>query len=92
MCSFFLTSNDMTESLRLLYQKHRVKKVNSIFIYVNIRFFFRIVVKPFFDFRLIKGLLYFSIFNRSEFSVQKRWNADVFEKMPEYEKNCSLIS
>lgn len=71
MCSFFLTSNNMSESLRLLCQKHRVKKFNSIFIYVNIRSFFRMVVKPFFDFRLIKRLLYFSIFNRPEFSVQK---------------------
>ncbi|WP_078127624.1 OmpA family protein [Leptospira alexanderi] len=87
MCSFFLTSNDISKNLRLLYQKHQVKKFSSTFIYVNLRSFSRIAVKPFSGFRIIKRLLYFPAFHRSEFSARKRWNADVFDKMPGYEKN-----
>ncbi|MBE8400008.1 OmpA family protein [Leptospira borgpetersenii] len=101
MYSFFLTLNGVSKNLRLLYQKHRVKKFSSTFIYsapktrgwtepyVNFRSFFRIVAKSFSDFRGMKKLSYFPAFHRSEFLYRKKWNTDIFDKMPKYEKNLS---
>ncbi|EMG00089.1 hypothetical protein LEP1GSC123_2063 [Leptospira borgpetersenii str. 200701203] len=101
MYSFFLTLNGVSKNLRLLYQKHRVKKFSSTFIYntpktrgwtgfyANFRSYFRIVVKSFSGFRGIKKLSYFPAFHRAEFLYRKKWNTDIFDKMPEYEKNLS---
>ncbi|AXR59998.1 OmpA family protein [Leptospira mayottensis] len=94
MYSFFLTSNDMFKNLRFLYQKYGVKKFNSIFICVDLRSFFWIAVKLFSGFRIIKELLCLPAFHRSEFTYRKRWNVDIFDKIPEYDKNlpsCFVI-
>ncbi|EMM74656.1 hypothetical protein LEP1GSC038_4409 [Leptospira weilii str. 2006001855] len=50
------------------------------------------LLNHFLIFRLIKGLLYFSIFNRSEFSVQKNGMLMFLKKCRSMRKNCSLIS